>query len=445
MKNTDPSAYYRSLVMGVNTKVPISNGQYVKAINFENAATTPPLVSVMNDIMSFAPWYSSVHRGKGYKSRYSSEIYEQGRKIVLDYVKGDNNNDVVIFTKNTTESINMLAYKLYQQNPDQIILSTEMEHLANDLPWRDKFKTEYVKVNEKGQLCIEDLESKLIQNNGKIKLVTVTGASNVTGLINPIYTIAALAHRYGAKILVDGAQLIPHVEIDMKPYFSNEHIDYLVFSAHKMYAPFGVGVLIGPKEELQKGKPIYQGGGSVRFVCDRCIQLEDTPAKDEAGTPNVMGVKALTTAIQTLKSTGMSAIHEYENKLIHYVARELKRIPSVKLYGYDEKSKRVGVLSFNIEGMKHYMVAEILSKEAGIAVRNGLFCAHPYVIKLLGLQNAEIQYYCDNPHVALPGMVRISFGLYNNINEIDQFIKMVSKIVRNKTRFIRHYKNCTDD
>lgn len=445
MNNKDLSMFLRSLVTGVNTKVPLANGQYVTAINLDNAATTPPLASVMNDINNYAPWYSSIHRGKGYKSKYSSKIYEEGRTVVLDHVNGDKNNDVVIFTKNATESINMLSHQLYQQDPDQVILSTEMEHLANDLPWRDKFKIDYVTINEKGQLSLDDLESKLVRYKGKIKLVAVAGASNVTGIINPIHKIASIAHKHGAKILVDGAQLMPHMAIDIKPYFHEEHIDYLVFSAHKMYAPFGVGVLIGPKEDLTKGKPIYHGGGAVRFACHGFVQWEDTPSKDEAGTPNIMGVKALTSAIQTLKNTGMKAIHEYEKDLLHYTARKLKEIHGVKLYGYDEKSSRVGVLSFNIEGMEHYMVAQILSKEAGIAVRNGLFCSHPYVVKLLGLQSAEIQYYCDNRQVALPGMVRVSFGLYNHTYEIDQFINMISRIAHYKSRYIRYYKNCKDD
>ena len=226
--------------------------------------------------------------------------------------------DIVIYTKNTTESINMLAYKLSQSDKRQIVLSTDMEHLANDLPWRDHFQVEYVGIDEVGKLSLSDLEHKLLRHQGRVKLVTVTGASNVTGYINPIDKIARLVHHYDALLLVDGAQLVPHAPIDMKPYDSPEHIDYLVFSAHKMYAPFGIGILVGRKETFETGKPVYKGGGGVRLVSHSFIEWDSPPAKDEAGTPNVIGVAALIAAIETLTSVGMNVVHRYENELIHY-------------------------------------------------------------------------------------------------------------------------------
>lgn len=441
MNYTQLSTYLRSLVMGVDTKVPLLNGQYVTGINFDNAATTPPLVSVMKEITNFAPWYSSIHRGKGYKSTYCSNIYEGARKTISDFVHADSLKDTVIFTKNTTESINMLAYRLFQENREQVILSTYMEHLANDLPWR-KFKIDYVNIDDKGKLSLEDLEKKLVNYQGKIGLVTASGASNVTGYINPIYEIAELAHKYGAKILVDGAQLIPHVALDMKPHNSQEHIDYLAFSSHKMYAPFGIGILIGPKETFEKGLPVYTGGGDVRFVSHDFIEFDDPPAKDEAGTPNIMGVVALVAAIKGLNSVGMDTIHEYENGLIHYAMNRLRNIPNIELYGYDDKkNKRVGLVSFNVTGIKHNVIAEILSREAGIAIRDGLFCAHPYVVKLLKLSDSEIEYYHKNQSVPLPGMVRISFGLYNNYEEIDKFLKSMERIAKNRNYYVNRYKS----
>ena len=235
---------------------------------------TPPFKTVMDDVMNFSSWYSSIHRGTGYKSKLSSQVYEDGRKAVEKFIGADSELDTIIFTKNTTESINLLAHVLAEFHKDEIIISTSMEHLANDLPWRKRFKVEYVKIDEKGNLLLEDLENKLIKNRGKVRLVTVAGASNVTGLINPIHEIARIAHRYNAEICVDGAQLVPHLPVNMEEHQSDEHIDYLAFSAHKMYAPFGVGVLVGKKKTFEPGNPMIYGGGAVRLVSHDFIEWE---------------------------------------------------------------------------------------------------------------------------------------------------------------------------
>jgi len=442
MKNIDVSVFLRRLVVGANTTIPLANGEFVNEINFDNAATTPPLFSVMREIVDFAPWYSSIHRGTGYKSKLSSDLYEHGRDVIKKFVHADPTRDVVIYTKNTTESINMLSYRLSQTDKKQMVLSTEMEHLANDLPWRDKFQVKYIEIDEYGKLSLYDLEEKLAKYAGKVKLVTVTGASNVTGYINPIDKIAKLAHQYGAQILVDGAQLVPHASIDMKSYDSSEHIDYLVFSAHKMYAPFGVGVLIGPKKTFEKGEPVYKGGGDVRLVSHHFIEWDSPPAKDETGTPNVIGVTALITAIETLNSIGMDVIHNYETELIQYAIERLKNIPDIKLYCHSGKNEqRVSLISFTMQGINHNLLAEILSREAGIAVRNGLFCAHPYVEKLLNLSREDLDYFHNNHDVTIPGLVRISLGLYNNYHEIDILLNFLDRIVNNKNYYKQKYKN----
>jgi len=435
------NAELRKLVLGVEKKVPLANGQYVTGINFDNAATTPPFISVMEEIMDFTPWYSSIHRGTGYKSKVSSQLYEEGRTIIKRFVNGDEKRDVVIYTKSTTESINILCHRLSQENKQQIILSTDMEHLANDLPWREKFQVEYVEIDENGKLSLYDLEKKLLQYKGKVKLVTVTGASNVTGYINPIYKIATLAHKYGTQILVDGAQLVPHAPFDMRPFDSPEHIDYLVFSAHKMYAPFGIGILIGDKRTFEKGEPVYKGGGNVRLVSHEFIELEDPPAKDESGTPNVIGVAALVRGIKTLGSIGMNEIHQYESDLINYAIAGLESIPKIQLYCHGEKNeKRVSLISFVMEGIHHNVLAQILSYEAGIAVRNGLFCAHPYVEKLLNMSIEELEYFHKNHDVSVPGLVRISLGLYNNYYEIDILLEKLQQISRKLNYYQQKYK-----
>jgi selenocysteine lyase/cysteine desulfurase len=182
-----------------------------------------------------------------------------------------------------------------------------MEHHSNDLPWRNKYNVDYIKVDDNGRLCLYDLEKKLLKYKKEVALVTVTGASNVTGYKNPIHDIAELVHKFDAKVMVDAAQLIGHSCLDMKPDNSSQHIDYLAFSAHKMYAPFGTGVLIGPEYDFVKGEPEYRGGGTIDIVTHDLIRWAEPPHKDEAGTPNIMGVVALSEAIRTLNSIGMAS------------------------------------------------------------------------------------------------------------------------------------------
>ncbi|HBY20373.1 MAG TPA: aminotransferase, partial [Clostridiales bacterium] len=273
-----------------------------------------------------------------------------------------------------------------------------------------------------------------------LKRVTVTGVSNVTGYINPIHEIAKIVHKHNVKLLVDGAQLVPHMPVDMKPYDSLEHIDYLVFSAHKLYAPFGGGVLIGPKATFEKGFPAYTGGGCVRLVTHDFGQWAQPPAKDEAGTPNVMSIVALVAAIKTLKNIGMQVIEEYERSLAKYALDRLKQVADIETYACKQiDSKRLGIIPFNIKGIHHNIVAKVLSLEDGIAVRNGMFCAHPYAQKLLKLTAKEIDYFAKNSGVSFPGMVRISFGLYNNHEEIERLIYAINKICMNKDYYVKKY------
>lgn len=439
----DPSGNdLRKLIVGGGSKIPLSDGKYVTAINFDNAATTPVLYPVLRSVNHFAPWYSSVHRGGGYKSMVTSDVYEQGRAVVQGFVNSDKDRDVVIFTKNTTESINVLAYVLSQQKSQQkVILSTLMEHAANDLPWRNKFKVDYVEVDSFGRLSVDDLKDKLIRYRGSVKLVTVTGASNVTGYINPIHTIAALAHKHGAKLLVDGAQMVPHTRVDMRPFDSLEHIDYLVFSAHKMYAPFGAGVLIGPRKDFQEGNPFIQGGGAISLVTPRRVEWEDPAIKDEAGTPNAMGIVALTAAIKALQTLGMERICQIEKALYDYAVNRMKKIPGIRFYSDPSRSDTIGVIPFNLDGVYHQHLTSILSDEAGIAVRSGFFCTHPYCERLLGLREEDMDRYFEDAAAQLPGMVRVSFSFYNDFREIDKFTDILRRIAENKEYYISKYSN----
>lgn len=431
----------KNLIVGGNSMVRLVNGNSVNYINFDNAATTPPFQSVIKEIVSFSNIYSSVHRGTGYKSIVSSMLYDEGREIVLDFVGGNRDYHTVIFLKNTTECINKISYRLKDTLKDKMVLSTYMEHHSNLLPWKYKYPTDYVEVDTFGRLCLEDLEFKLKLYKGKVGLVTVTGASNVTGYINPIYTIAKLCHKYGAKILVDGAQLIPHSPFDMKPIDSPEHIDYIAFSAHKMYAPFGIGALVAPKEIFQNGFSEQVGGGTVKFVSIEDTVWSDPPEKEEAGTPNLMGVVALSTSIKTLYGLNMKKVDEYERSLTKYALDLMKDIPGLILYDDMDVEKKVSIISFNMKGLEHNELATILSREGGIAVRNGCFCAQPYVQRLLKISNEDVKKYMENESLPRPGLVRISLGLYNDYNEIYLLAYLLKEISKNLKFFKNKYRN----
>ncbi|MDF9406906.1 aminotransferase class V-fold PLP-dependent enzyme [Pelotomaculum isophthalicicum JI] len=439
---------FRELVVGVDAKVPLHNGNWVTSINMDNAATTPPFVQALQEIIQFAPMYSSVHRGAGYKSRLSTELYENSRLAIANFVKADLNHDTVIFLRNTTEAINKLSYRLCDDTKKSVILSTCMEHHSNDLPWRNKHHVDYIEIDNDGRLCLDDLVNKLKKYKRSVKLVAVTGASNVTGYVNPIYEIAEIAHQYNAKIFVDGAQLVPHAQIDMKPFNSPRHIDYLAFSGHKMYAPFGTGVLIGPKETFMNGAPEYTGGGTVRTVTHTNVVWDDPPNKEEAGTPNLMGVLSLQAAVKTLSMIGMQNISNYELGLWKNTIDNFKNIPGLQLYSDTNPDKpRIGIISFNLEGIHHTLVADILAGETGIAVRSGCFCAQPYVRELLKI--SEKKESCIREHrthsrplsrpLNRPGMIRVSFGLYNDFDEISVLVQALHHIVNNKERYIQKY------
>lgn len=429
---------FRKNIIGINQKVPVLNGKSVNYVNLDNAASTPALRPIMNYVEDFLTWYSGVHRGTGFKSLKTSHIYELCHERIGHFLGADMDRNTVIMVKNTTEAINKLSYRLNFFRGD-VILSTVMEHHSNDLPWRNKATVKYVDIDRHGFLNMVDLENKLKAYYPKVKLVAVCGASNVTGHINDIHKIAELAHQYKAKILVDAAQLVAHKPIDMKPDHDPRHIDYLAFSGHKIYAPFGSGVLIGPKETFSKGSPEYVGGGTVSMVTLDNAYWANLPNREEAGSPNVVGAYALSKTLDYLQSLNMNHIDNYEQDLTTYALNQLKEVPSIIIYG---TTPRVGVISFNIENIHHSLVGSILCYEAGIGVRTGCFCAQPYVRKLLGEKEMEdhLRYYEDSSIDKIPGMVRISIGAYNTKEEIDYLIDWLKRISLRKNTFKRQYR-----
>lgn len=426
--------YFRRQIVGLDKKVPLLDGSLRKYINLDNAASTPCLKPVLDKVNDFLDWYSSIHRGSGFKSLLSSEVYDLAHQMVGDFVGADLRSNTVVFTKNASEALNKLANR-FPFGDDPIVLTSLMEHHSNDLPWRKRAKVIYGEVDKYGALDLDDLEKKLKKHKGRIQLLALTGVSNVTGYVNPFHQIASLAHRYDAKIIIDAAQFMSHRPLDVKADDDPEHIDYLVFSAHKMYAPFGTGVLIGPKSTFQQGDPEHVGGGTVELVTLDEVQWTGLPDKEEVGSPNVVGAVALAEAIKILKEIGMDAIASHEKKLTQYAIKNLRSIKDVIIYGnqdYDED--RLGVIPFNLSGFHHGLVSTILSYEEGIGVRHGCFCAHPYVDRLLGTTEEESRRLREEikrrNKANLPGAVRISFGFYNTEEETDQLIEALEKISR---------------
>ncbi len=405
----------RPEVIGIDTEVRVLYGNR-PYIFFDNAASTPALKAVMDTLEKVVPYYSNVERGIGYKSFVSTELYEEARETVAEFLNVPPSH-TVIFTKNTTEAINKLARKLRDFIGDGKVLTTEMEHHSNFLPWRENYDTVVVPVEENGRLDLNRMEDLLKREGGKVKLVAVSGASNVTGFTNPIYEIADLAHKYGALVAVDGAQLVPHKKVDV-----SRGIDFLSFSAHKFYAPFGSGALIGRKDLLSRGRPESVGGGTVKFVSLDEVVWAELPEREEAGTPVILGAIALAAAMEAFSKWGMDNLEKAEEKLHARLYEVLSSFDGLEILGGERRAEDFPVISFVPKNMSPYLFSSVLSFEYGIGVRTGCFCAQPYVKKLLGVGDEEAARVKENLLKGkLPGLgaIRTSLSFYNTEKEID--------------------------
>lgn len=429
MYSSDHYNQYRDLFIGLEHPVQLANGQMTTQIGFDNAATTPSFKSSYRAFYRGLVTYGAVARGTGQKSEITTQNYEDARKIVLNFFNLDKSKDyTVIFGKTTTECMNLLCDVLIKDKNDKI-LTTRMEHHANDLPWRYKATVEYVDVDQMGRININDIEKKLRENRGQIKYVSITGASNVTGYMNPIHEIAKICHKHKAKIIVDAAQLVAHKEIDMNGNTSSERIDFLVFSGHKVYAPYGSGAIVGLTKELSDVDPLLKGGGCVKAVLDNEVIWLEPPFLHEAGTPNALGAIALARSLKQLKEIGFDNIYSHEMYLKEYLMKELKKIDKVILYGDTENiDDRLGIIVFNIEGQDYKVIGKRFADEMGIALRTGKFCSHPYVNRLMGISDATACREARND-VHPSGMIRASLGLYNTKREAELFISYVKYMI----------------
>ncbi|WP_405758717.1 aminotransferase class V-fold PLP-dependent enzyme [Streptomyces sp. NBC_01420] len=423
-------------VLGEDVLVPLVTGGEVGYAALDYAASAPALKRVWDDVAAYAPYYGSVHRGAGYLSQLSTDLFESSRATVAEFL-GCRPEDQVVFTRSTTDSLNLLAAALPAGCQ---VFVFETEHHASLLPWRDARVT-YLNAPRTPAQAVATLEAALAgrEPHGPA-LVCVTGASNVTGELWPVRELAAAAHAHGARIVLDAAQLAPHHPVDI----AELDVDWVAFSGHKLYAPFGSGVLAGRADWLREAEPYLAGGGASRKVARRAdggvdVEWHTTAARHEAGSPNVIGVYSIASACKALTEAGFDRLVAREQSLVGEVLSGLAEVPEVKVLSlFGDDAPRVGVISFVVEGWNSSHFAAALSAEYGIGVRDGLFCAHPLVRTLLGSDPGEAG-ECGAPE-AEPGerslnAIRVSFGAGTPDEHVERFLRAVRELVSDGARW----------
>jgi selenocysteine lyase/cysteine desulfurase len=388
-------------VSGDELRVPLVHGGSATYANFDYAASAPALAQVTDRVQQLLPYYASVHRGAGYASRISTECYEAARGSVSRFLDAAD-DQVVVFTRNTTDSLNLLASCV---PGDTVVL--DIEHHANFLPWTKRGRR-VVQAADTVEETIGRLVAELCSKPAA--LLAVTGASNVTGEVLPLERLATIAHQCGARILVDAAQLAPHRRISLR----DTAIDYLAFSGHKLYAPFGAGVLVGKRDWLDAAQPYLAGGGAVREVRSDAAEWASAPQRHEAGSPNVLGAAALAAACDTLSGIDAETLAAHEHRLADRLRDGLATIPGVQLLRiWIDSPDSVGIVAFTLDDFAPGHVAAYLSAEHGIGVRDGRFCAHPLLARL-----------------GLNGALRASIGLGTTSADVDRLIEAIAILAR---------------
>jgi selenocysteine lyase/cysteine desulfurase len=407
-------------LLGADTEVPCLDGRARRYVNLDYAASTPVMAGVWDAVEAFVPWCSSVHRGSGMKSQVSTDAFEAARGYVARFV-GARSDDTVVFVRNTTEAVNVLAASLPEGTS---VLSSGVEHHANMLPWRRHRVRMLPFTRFPGELCDEAERALRAQ---RTDVVAITGASNVTGEVWPLAELAEIAHRHGALLFVDAAQLAPHRPIDM----AGTGIDLLALSGHKLYAPFGAGALVG---RIPEGEPLIAGGGAIKLVTIDDVVWADGPDRYEAGSPNVVGAVALAAACRILIEIGMDEVARRERALFARLWSGLAEVPGLERLGLwlPGTTDRVGVATFNLERYRHALLAAVLSAEHAIGVRHGCFCAHPLMTRLLRVPDEEsARLFAElraGGHPQLPGAVRASIGLGTTEEDIDRLLAALREI-----------------
>ena len=377
-------------------------------VYLDNGATTQKPRAVVEAITNeYYNTNANVHRGVHFLSQQATELHEASRETVRRFINARSTSEIV-FTRGTTESINLLAATFCQsqmQAGDEVIIST-MEHHSNIVPWQLQaaqrgIVLRVIPMDDRGELLLDEYERLF---SPKTKLVSIAHVSNVLGTINPVKEMIATAHAHGVPVLVDGAQSIPHMPVDVRELDA----DFYVFSGHKVYGPTGVGVLYGKEDWLDKLPP-YQGGGEmIQHVSFEKTTFNELPFKFEAGTPDYIGTTGLAKALDYVSALGMDTIAAYEHELTRYATRRLKEIPGMRIFG--ESEQKGSVISFLVGNIHHFDLGTLLDR-LGIAVRTGHHCAQPLMTRL-----------------GIEGTVRASFGLYNTKEEVDALVAGIERV-----------------
>lgn len=410
--------------VGDEIEVPLVTGGTTRYLNFDVAASAPCLVAVKEAVDAALPWYASVHRGAGTKSRVTTELYERARTAVHQFV-GARPDDVAIFTRNTTDSLNLLASAV-PRNTQVVVFASE--HHANLLPWR-RSAVLVLPVPTSPSEAVASAEAALAELDGATALLAVTGASNVSGELWPVAELAAVARRNGARTVLDAAQLAPHHPVDIAAL----DVDWVVLSGHKLYAPYGAGALVGRADWLEAAEPYLVGGGAAKFVSADDVVWNGLPDRQEAGSPNVLGAVALGAACDAMAEAGMEAMADRESTLVAYAEAKLAEVPGLTRYsmwGLDHP--HIGTFTFNLAERHHALVAAALSAEYGIGVRYGWFCAHPLMAMMLGVTHDQATRWSAalemGEQVALPAAVRASVGINTDEPDVDHLIEALTAL-----------------
>ena len=444
----------RNDFIGLNTKYKLANGQETQRIYLDSTASTLMMGIAHRAGEQFLNHYANTHSLMHFGAKIATKTYSWVHNLLLNFVNADNEHYTCFFIgSGTTSGMNRIARMFNNLEPKKdIVLVSIMEHHSNDLPHR-KHGGHVIHIpvdtheSKMGCVDMDLLEHYLKQYEGRVNYVSITGISNVTGIINPINDVAKLAHQYGAYIVIDAAQMAAHVPIKMSGHDDPEmDIDALIFSGHKTYAPGSPGVIITRKDLISKTEPEEVGGGMVdRVFPERYYVKNNFPDREEAGTPNILGAVTLGASIHVMKQIGMDNILEEDTQLTHYCMNEMLKISEVVIYGSTKSCPRAATISFNIKELNHGLVAAVLNDYFNIAVRNECFCAHPYVEKMLELthkiqineaKSKGVSNWNNEPWM---GMVRVSFGIYNTESDVDNFIYAIKDIISKKDDYSQNY------
>ena len=404
-------------------RIQTADGRKRPLVYLDHGASTHAPQPVLDAVTEFlSSTYANVHRGRHTLSQESSEAFEQASATLAGFIGADPATQPICLTGNTTQALDLAAHLMAGTKGATLV--TQAEHHSNDLTHRRRGKVLRAPVDGSGRLLLDATQELLDQN--PVKLLAVTGASNVTGLMPPVHKLARMAHDAGARILVDAAQLYAHAPIDVKPQGHAEHLDFVAAAGHKSYAPLGSAFLAAPADLVDAAPPHMTGGGTVDWVTEKGVQHKAGPERHAGGTPNVVGAVAFAAATRYLESIGMENVREHERLLVrHALARfqELADSHGVRLLGptgLGAADHKVGVFAFVTPTLGHGQCSELLDSRFAIATRNGCFCAQPLLNQLLGL-GVEPEWTKAGPDddVQIPGATRASLGLYNTHADVD--------------------------